>query len=60
MPQLELNENEVEALVDLLESKLRDLSYEISDTDTREFKDQLKSRRDLLKRVLSELKGGDS
>ena len=60
MPQLNLDENEVEALVDLLESKLRDLSYEISETDTREFKDQLKSRRELLKRVLSELEGGDS
>jgi hypothetical protein len=60
MPQLDLDEDEVEALVDLLESKLRDLSYEISDTDTREFRNQLKSRRELLKRVLSGLKGGDS
>ena len=60
MPQVELNDDEAQALVDVLESKLRDLSYEIADTDTREFKDQLKSRRELLRRVLSELTGGDS
>ncbi len=60
MPQFELDDDEARVLVDVLESKLRDLSYEISDTDTREFKDQLKSRRELLRRVLSELTGGDS
>jgi hypothetical protein len=56
MPQLNLEDNEAEALVDLLESKLRDLSYEISDTDTRAFKDQLKARRDTLKRIQEDLK----
>lgn len=56
MPQITLEIDEVEALIEVLESKLRDLSYEISDTDTTEFKNQLKSRRELLNRVFSELK----
>ena len=56
MPQLTLEDSEAETLVDLLDSKLRDLSYEISDTDTRSFKDQLKARRDTLKRIQDELK----
>ena len=56
MPQLTLEDNEAEILVDLLDSKLRDLSYEISDTDTRAFKDRLKARRDALKRIQDDLK----
>ena len=56
MPQLTLEDVEVEALVDLLDGKLRDLSYEIADTDTADFRNQLKSRRDLLNKILENLK----
>ena len=56
MPQLELSDDAAEALAEVLEIKLRDLSYEIADTDTRDFRNQLKSRRDLLQKILDDLK----
>ena len=60
MAQLTLTDEETEALVLLLEGNLADLSYEIADTDRKEFREQLKSRRDLLANILKEIKQASS
>jgi len=52
MVHLDLNENEKQALSTALKSYLSDLSYEIADTDKKSFRDELKTRRELLQRVL--------
>jgi len=56
MAQLTLDNEEIHALILLLESSLPDLSYEIADTDRMDFRNQLKERRDLLKAALDKLK----
>lgn len=56
MAQLTLTDEEAEALVVLLEGNLADLSYEIADTDRMEFRNRLKSRRDVLHKILDELR----
>ena len=52
MINLSLEENHVRMLIDILERTLADLSYEIGDTDTYDFKEQLKERRIELNRIL--------
>jgi len=56
MAEITLTDNEKEALILLLEGSLSDLSFEIADTDRKNFRDQLKARRDLLRKVLDSLK----
>jgi len=56
MAEITLTDNEKEALILLLEGSLSDLSFEIADTDRKSFRDQLKARRDLLRKVLDSLK----
>jgi hypothetical protein len=56
MAQLDLTEQEVEALIVLLEGNLTDLSMEIADTDRKTFRDELKARRDELHNILQKLK----
>ena len=46
MVHLDLADNEARLLSELIESTLSNLSYEISDTDTKEFRDSLKAKRD--------------
>lgn len=55
---LELDETQVTALRETLESTLSDLSYEISNTDQQDFRDGLKARRDALRRVQDALNAG--
>lgn len=55
MIHLQLDENEKEALSSALKSYLSDLSYEIANTDKQSFRDELKTRRDLLQKVLNTL-----
>ncbi|HEC18835.1 MAG TPA: hypothetical protein ENI97_05770 [Gammaproteobacteria bacterium] len=52
MIHLDLNEQEKQALSEALKSYLSDMSYEIADTDRMEFREELKAKRDLLKKVL--------
>lgn len=59
MIDLQLDDNEAEALRGVLESTLKNLSYEIADTDTSSFRDQLKERREVLTAILTKL-GGSS
>ena len=51
MIQLDLEEDEARLLHEFIKSTLSNLSYEISDTDTKDFRDSLKAKRDMLLRV---------
>lgn len=53
---LDLSDKAQEALSEVLEKALRDLSYEISDTDLYSYKQELKDRRDVLKAIADQLK----
>jgi len=58
MVQLELSKDDAVVLRETLESVLKDLSYQIADTDNSEFREQLKKRRDALKNIASMLDSG--
>ena len=51
MIHLDLDEQERKILDETLQSYLSDLSYEIADTDTRDYRDQLKARRAVLEKI---------
>jgi hypothetical protein len=51
MPTLILTQEDNDLLKEVLETVLSNLSYEISDTDLYDFKEQLKLRRDRLKKI---------
>lgn len=52
MRQLTLSVAQVEALRDVLQRALSDLSYEIADTDRKAFRDPLKERRERIREVM--------
>lgn len=56
MATLELSKREEEVLLDVLEITLRNLSYEIADTDRKEYRDMLKARREVLTGIVEDLK----
>lgn len=56
MVNLSLEENQVQLLKELLESTVADLGYEIGNTATHDFKEQLKEKRSELSRILEILK----
>jgi len=51
MIKLELSDADATVLKEALGKTLKDLSYEIADTDSKDFRDGLKERRDALARV---------
>jgi hypothetical protein len=55
MPQLQLTEEERLLLLELLENEIDDLRGEIADTDRREYREMLKDRELLMKKLLKEL-----
>ena len=55
--ELTLEEHEVELLRDVLDAVLRELSYEIADTDTAKFRDALRARRARLEDIATRLAG---
>jgi hypothetical protein len=55
MIQLEIDADEIEVLREVIESARSDLGYEIANTDNYDYRDQLKKKKDLLKRVLDQL-----
>lgn len=55
MPQLNLTEQEKQVLIEALESYISDLRMEIADTDRQDFRNALKSRKEVLKKVLETL-----
>ena len=55
MINLELTKEEKDILAMVLESYLSDLRMEIADTDSMDFRESLKKRKDVLKKVLETL-----
>lgn len=53
---LDLSESDLENLIEVLDSCLSDLSFEIADTDRQEFRDRLKLKRTSLLKISSQLK----
>ncbi len=56
MINLDLTKEENDILAMVLESYLSDLRMEIADTDSMDFRDSLKKRKDVLNKVLEALK----
>ncbi len=56
MINLDLTKEENDILAMVLESYLSDLRMEIADTDSMDFRESLKKRKDVLKKVLETLK----
>jgi hypothetical protein len=55
---IELTTDEAGMLHSILENDLSDLRMEIANTDSQDFRDALKRREDLLRRLVSSLAGG--
>ena len=51
MVHLDLEQDEARLLSEFIESTLSNLSYEISNTDSKDFRDTLKAKRDVLVKV---------
>jgi hypothetical protein len=58
MTQLTLTEEQQQALCEVLEITLTDLSMEISHTDQKDYRDRLKERREALSSILAAIKQG--
>lgn len=56
MLRLDLDSNEVAALIAALESYVSDLRMEIVDTEAKPFREDLKQSKDLLNQILEKLK----
>ena len=56
--QLELNDEERRVLAETLESYLGDMSTEIGHTDSMDYREGLKQRREVLARIAEALKKG--
>ena len=56
MIHLDLDAKERSILMETLESYLSDLSVEIADTDRKDFREQLKAKRDILNKILQAVK----
>ena len=52
---LELDEKEVVLLRETLASDLSDLGYEIANTDSKDYRDDLKEKQKALKRIVEQL-----
>jgi hypothetical protein len=53
--QLELDKEEKEILTEIVTNYLSDLRYEIGDTDSFDYRNQLRARESLLKNILTKL-----
>ncbi len=51
--ELKLDEKQVEVLKNLLESEISDLGMEIADTDQKDYREELKEKREVLKDILA-------
>ena len=56
MAQIEIDNEEIMMLEDILQSYLSDLRMEIADTDLQEYREGLKVKKDVLVKILDELK----
>lgn len=55
MAQVEVNSEEIDMLEDILQSYLSDLRMEISDTDLKDFRDNLKLKEEFIKSFLKRI-----
>jgi hypothetical protein len=55
MQQLEISSEEQEVLVEFFRHQIKELDIEIGRTDTRDFKEKLKHRRQVLETLLGKL-----
>ncbi len=55
MKTLELDDRQVEVLRNVLSNYLSDLSMEIADTDSKDFRDELKQRKQAVEQILDDL-----
>lgn len=55
MVQLDLSREEVEVLVEVLETALSDLRMEIANTDSKDFRDMLKGRKAAIEKAIEGL-----
>jgi hypothetical protein len=55
MIQFDLDEEERQVLLEMLESALSDLRMEIADTDSMDFREMLKGRKEVLKKAIGAL-----
>ncbi len=51
-----LSDSEKEILAEVLDSHLSDLGMEITDTDSMDFREKLKSRRTVIQKIIKELR----
>lgn len=58
--ELNLSADDLQRLVDVLERYVSDLSMEIADTDTMDYRDKLKSQRISIYKVIDQLKKKES
>jgi len=58
MTQLELSPEDAAILKDVLESAASDLRYEINNTDSHDYREKLRVKQALLKRLLEKLGAG--
>jgi hypothetical protein len=54
--ELNLSEEDINTLIAVLESYVSDLSMEIADTDTMDYRDKLKSKRISIHKALDQIK----
>ncbi len=59
MPRLDLTNEEAETLRETIQSTLKNLSYEIADTDSMDYREGLKQKRDVLARLEQQLGRGE-
>jgi hypothetical protein len=52
---IKLSDSETEILSEVLESYLSDMSMEISDTDKMDYREKLKARRTVIRKILKEI-----
>ena len=55
MVQLKITEEERELLIEILENDISDLRMEIADTDRREYREMLKNREVMMKKIQQKL-----
>ena len=55
MAQLDLSRQELEILVEVLETALSDLRMEIANTDSKDFRDMLKNRKAAIEKAIEGL-----
>lgn len=55
--QVEFTDAEVELMQQVLDREMRDLSFEIADTDNSRFRDELRTRRDTMSGLLEKFGG---